>query len=249
MKSIPRQLRRLDTGNAESELRALIRASSFGSPEARADYERAPQQLRQAIRDRVLRTLRYEAPVHRTILAVDIEQSTTRTNRAKARLREVLYDLLEGALCRSGIPAEHRDPLLDRGDGVLALVRPADQVPKTLLLNSFFPALSRLLATHNGDRPLHRFRLRAAMHCGEVLYDPHGPFGEAVDLTCRLLDAPQLKSALAHTTEPLVLAVSNDLYWSVVRHQYGGIDRADYQPKVEVELAGQRHQGFVAVPG
>src|SRR4051794_15240042 len=57
------------------------------------------------------------SPVYRTIVAVDIEGSTARTDVAKARLRAVLYDLLEAALYACGIAEKHRDPLVDRGDG------------------------------------------------------------------------------------------------------------------------------------
>jgi hypothetical protein len=59
-------------------------------------------------------------PVHRTLFVVDIENSTARADPVKARLRRVLYRLLDEALRRSGISPRDRDRPVDRGE----LVRP-----------------------------------------------------------------------------------------------------------------------------
>src|SRR5690349_3164400 len=88
------------------------------------------------------------APVHRTIVAVDIEASTARTDVAKARLRTVMYDLLETALLECGIDEAHRDPPNDRGDGAFVLIHPVDQAPKPLLLSTFIPVLADMLAEY-----------------------------------------------------------------------------------------------------
>jgi class 3 adenylate cyclase len=187
-------------------------------------------------------------PLHRSILAVDIEGSTTRANPVKAALREVMYDLVERAMRENGIGAQYCDPLVDRGDGILALIHPVDQVPKTALLNAFVPALSQLLADHNGLRPDHRIRLRAAVHAGEVHYDRMGPFGEAIDITCRLLDAPEVKVTLRRTAAPLVLVVSDDIYRSVIRHGYHGLDDQAFEPLVRLRIHGYPQCGWVRVP-
>ncbi|HLH58377.1 MAG TPA: hypothetical protein VKV33_04410, partial [Streptosporangiaceae bacterium] len=85
-------------------------------------------------------------PVHRSILAVDIEKSTAalRTNPIKEELRQEVYSMLETSMSMAGISARHCDPFTDRGDGVLALVHPVDDVPKTLLLNPLVPVLVQL---------------------------------------------------------------------------------------------------------
>src|SRR5262245_32651854 len=119
-------------------------------------------------------------PLHRAIVVVDIEGSTTRTNPARAQLREILFDLLDEAFRAGGIAGEFRDPFVDRGDGALCLVRPVDEAPKTVLLADVVPALAELLARHNADRPDAAFQLRVALHAGEVHYDLHGPYGEDV---------------------------------------------------------------------
>jgi class 3 adenylate cyclase len=188
-------------------------------------------------------------PRYRTILALDIEGSTARTNSAKAWLRTVMYELLEAALHEAGIAERHRDRLVDRGDGVLVLIHPVDDVPKTALLNSVVPALTRLLREHDSANPDRRFRLRAVVHAGEVHYDQRGCFGEALDIAFRLLDAPAVKHRLERTTAPIVLVVSDDIYRCVVRHGYDGIDDHGFEPIVNVTVADTRHRGWVQVPG
>jgi hypothetical protein len=185
--------------------------------------------------------------LHRAILVVDIEGSTTRTDPARGRLRQAMYNLVRQALRDSGIAEGHHDPLIDRGDGLLVLIRPVDQVPKTLLINKLISTLRRLLAAHNRNRPEHWFRLRAGLHAGEIHYDDYAPFGEAIDLTCRLADAPALKATLARTAAPLILAVSDDIYRSIVRHGYDGIDPRAFRPLVRLELGGQTRHGWVQV--
>jgi class 3 adenylate cyclase len=187
-------------------------------------------------------------PRHRAIVAVDIEGSTTRTNMARAQLRNTMYDLLEEALMLAGISEQYRD-LVDRGDGVLVLIRPVDDLPKTTLLNTVIPALSDLLSRLETERPEHSFRMRAAMHAGEVHYDKRGIYGEDIDITCRLLDAPEVKVKLKVANAPLVLVVSDHIYASLIRHGYDGIDSSTFEPIVQFQMGKLRRHGWVQVPG
>ncbi|ONI89879.1 hypothetical protein ALI144C_04100 [Actinosynnema sp. ALI-1.44] len=187
-------------------------------------------------------------PRHRTIFAVDIEGSTTRTNWERALLRKVMYELIEEALRRGGIGEQHRD-VIDRGDGAFILIHPVDQAPKTVLLTMVVPTLAELLGEYDPEQPDHRFRLRAAVHAGEVHNDGRGWYGEDLDVTARLVDAPVLKRTLRQTTAPLVLVVSEDIYESVVRHGYVGIDDTEYEPTVRIRVGGRRRRGWVRIPG
>lgn len=186
-------------------------------------------------------------PRQRTILAVDIEGSTERNNSARAQLRDDMYELLEQALLKSGITEDLREPFLDRGDGAIALIHPADTVPKTLLLNTFIPMLSEQLAVHGMTS--NKFRLRAAVHSGHVHSDRRGMFGEDLDVTVRLLDSPELKARLRRTSAPLVLVVSDHIYRSVIRHGYDGIDERTFEPLVHLRIGGLSYQGWVQIPG
>jgi class 3 adenylate cyclase len=187
-------------------------------------------------------------PRHRSILAVDIEGSTARTNTAKAGLRAAMYALLEESMVVSGIGELYRDPLVDRGDGILALIHPVDDVPKTLLLSMVIPTLGELLVEHAARNPDQHLRLRAVVHAGEVHYDGRGCFGEALDVAFRLLDAPEVKEVLRRSVGPLLLVASDQIYRSVIRHGYDGIDERAFVEVAHVEVAGQRHCGWVRVP-
>jgi hypothetical protein len=188
-------------------------------------------------------------PCYRTVFGVDVESSTTRTNIAKARMRDAMYDLVVEAFTRDGITPDEYDPLLDTGDGLVALVRPVDRVPKTLLLRSVVPALGRLLDEHNARCHTRPLRLRAVLHAGDVLYDTRAPFGETLDVAFRLLNSPVTKRALRRTSAPLVLAVSDDIYQSVVRHHYDGIDPLAFTAFVTRRNADVWESGWLHVPG
>jgi class 3 adenylate cyclase len=170
----------------------------------------------------------------------------------KAELRNKIYELFDEALSSAGIRASHRDPFIDRGDGLLALIHPVEQAPKAILLNHAIPALNRLLADRNASLPRigqsqRQLRVRVVMHAGEVHYDANGCFGEALDIAFRLLDAIPVKKALRVTSEPLTLVVSGDIYRSVVRHGHGGIDSNAFQKAVRVQIAGYRFPGWINI--
>jgi hypothetical protein len=192
-------------------------------------------------------------PRYRAIVALDIERSTTRPNPIKGELRNKTYEMFDVALRTAGIDKRHRDRFVDRGDGILALIRPVDQAPKALLLNRVVPVLNRLLTEYNAgltrhSQPQRQLRIRVVMHAGEVHYDANGCFGEDLDVAFRLLDAARVKRALRETADPLVLVISGDIYSSVVRHGYDGIDRQTFHPLVRVEVAGKRYPGWIHIP-
>ena len=191
-------------------------------------------------------------PVHRSILAVDIEGSTRRTNPVKEELREEVYRLVVEALFVAGIGSEHYDPFTDRGDGILVLLRPADELPKPLLLSRLIPILASLLLAHNSDiSPADQprvLRLRAVIHAGEVHYDEKGPFGEDLDVAFRLLEAPRFKTHLKNATVPLALVASDYIYQTIIRHGYDGIVEDEFLPLVTVNVGFQRRKGWVQLP-
>ena len=155
--------------------------------------------------------------------------------------------MFDTALRSAGIQSRHRDRFVDWGDGVLALIHPVDQAPKAVLLGRVVPVLSQLLADYNLSRP-QQLRVRVVMHAGEVSYDANGCFGEALDVAFRLLDAAKVKKALKAAVSPLLLVISDEIYRTVVRHGYGGIDRHAFRRLVRVQIAGNRYPGWIHAP-
>ena len=138
------------------------------------------------------------APRRRVIVALDIENSTSRPDPVKAELRIMLYELFDAALRAAGVTARRRDRFTDRGDGLLALIDPADQA---LLIGAVIPVFSQLLATYNSSLPHpasadRQLRVRVVLRAGNIHDDDNGYFGEALDAAFRLLDTPRAKAAL-----------------------------------------------------
>jgi len=186
-------------------------------------------------------------PKYRSIFAIDLEGSTTRTNLVKGEVRRLMYDLLERSLEAVPIATDHLEPLTDRGDGVLVLIRPHDDVPKTVLLDRLIPLLTALLNEHNtAADPELRMRLRTVVHAGEVHDDSRGFYGEAIDVAIRLLDSTAVKAALRKAVSPLVLVVSEEIYFGIVAHGY--VDGEKYRPLVRVRVTNKQHRGWVCTP-
>lgn len=187
-------------------------------------------------------------PCQRIILAVGMASPRACSNLVRAQLRRAMYDLVEQALVYSGVTIDLRDRYVDRGDGLMVLIRPVDRIPKTWLLTRFAPNLCDLLEQHNTGQycPL---QLRAAIHSGDVTYDEAGWFGEDIDIAVELLDAPALKVRLLQTRASFVLGVSDQIHRSVIRHGYDGIDERAFESFVQSEVAGLEYRGWVHVPG
>jgi hypothetical protein len=188
-------------------------------------------------------------PVPRSILTVDVEGSTLRTNPMKGELRRIMYALLYRALRAIGIDHEHLENPVDRGDGVMLLFRPDDDVPKTLLLGQLIPKLAALLVEHNATvgQPDLRLRLRVVFHAGEVHDDGWGFYGEDIDVACRLLDSPSVKQALKDAaSSALVLVVSEEIRAAIVRHGY--VDVGPQVRSVSVRVAERQRRGWVHIP-
>ena len=196
------------------------------------------------IRNQPLRPFR-----RRVIVALDIEGSTSRPDPVKAELRTMLYELFDAALRSAGVSARRRDQFTDRGDGLLALIDPADQA---LLFNLVIPVFGRLLAGYNaglqdpGGRD-RRLRVRVVMHTGNVHDDDNGCFGEALDIAFRLLDAPRVKTALKVAQGPALLVVSGDVH-SLVASCCRGVTGHRASRLVTVQVAGHEHQGWIHIP-
>lgn len=173
---------------------------------------------------------------HCTIVVVDVEGfgRYNRTNPNKVRIRRGMYRAVERAFDAADVPwsACRR---VDLGDGVLVLA-PA-RIPKTLFVDLLLGALAVELTAHNGIHPPpERIRLRLALHAGEVSYDEHGPSGSSILHAQHLLDAFELKRALAATKAVLAVIASDWVFDEVVRHS----ERSSAEAYEPVDTAGGR---------
>jgi class 3 adenylate cyclase len=244
-------MRTLHVMSQESQLRKAREVLDFFGPVAR--------QLSMGTIGSELETLAFAAlqrarPMrpsrYRTIIALDIENSTSRPDPVKAELRTMLFELFDAALHSAGIYPHYRDQFIDRGDGLLALIRPVNQAPKALVVNRVIPEFGRLLSAYNASlrprsSPQLQMRVRVALHAGEVHYDPNGCYGGALDIACRLLDAPALKRAFRTAPGPLILIVSGDIYRTVVRHGSDQIDEGTFRRLMAKQIASTQCAGWI----
>ena len=186
------------------------------------------------------------AAVHRTILVVDVAGfgDLRRTNQHQQIIRQALYELLAAAFDRSGVPWPECDHE-DRGDGILVLI-PATTA-KSALVESLPAELLSALRAHNAGHPAEeQIRLRLALHAGEISYDGHGVLGRAVNLPFRLLEAPELKTALARTAGPLAMIVSAWFFDEVVWHSPVA-DRGRYR-EIRVDVKETDATAWIYLP-
>ncbi|MBV9012621.1 MAG: tetratricopeptide repeat protein [Pseudonocardiales bacterium] len=187
-------------------------------------------------------------PTYRTIFAVDVVAFTRpdRNNLTQLAIRRVMYRVLRDAFELAGVP--WRGCVCeDRGDGALIFV-PGD-VSKAVVLGTMINALTELVKAHNNVAPPPTgFRLRTAVHAGEVHRDRHGFAGVDVNLVCRLLDAPVFREAMDRSGFDVGVIISEYIYESVVLQRYMDINPASYR-HVDVAVKRTKTRGWLRLVG
>lgn len=163
------------------------------------------------------------------MIIIDIEQFGRRKNPDQHWLRRQMYDVLESAAERAGIPWSQCH-LADRGDGVIILIPAAAAVSKEEVTEGFIRELTTELATYAGrSRETVAMRMRVALHAGDVVRDEHGWVGAELNTACRLVDLPALRDALRQAPHArLALIVSDMWFKTVVSHDPGAVDHRTY---------------------
>jgi hypothetical protein len=184
-------------------------------------------------------------PMQRSVVVLDVESSSERSNPEIGKLRSAMYRVLDEAVQRAGLAGHDIDiDIEDRGDGALIVV---DAGP-LVLLDPFAEHLIAVLQEENAAvEAVSWLRLRVALHSGLVHRDAHGWSGDTINATFAICDAPAVKATLQRADRAqLVLVVSDLLYKQVVRHRYGSINPATYG-NVDVQRIGE--PAWVRVPG
>jgi hypothetical protein len=183
-------------------------------------------------------------PVHRTIFAVDVQGygAEKRTTPDLLALKAGLYQALKMAVRESGV-RWRKLRCEGTGDGFF-LLAPAS-VPKSVFVERVPHVLARQIRAYNaGHREQARMRVRAALHAGEVVLDARGATSPAITKTFRLLDAAELKTALAASRGELALITSDWCYAEVVRHS---AEAETYRP-CRVQVKETSESAWFALP-
>lgn len=186
-------------------------------------------------------------PSYHGMLAVDIKgfNDPRRDHEIRRSLRVAMYELLAGALNRSGLPWDacyHED----RGDGVLVIAPTG--VPAVMLLYPVAEHLRAGVRRHNRFHvELAQIRLRTAVHAGEVCFDHHGVSGGAVTHLFRMLEASTFKQALDVSAADFALVTSNTIFTEVILPGTSLIDPDMYAP-VHIKCKETSARAWIYLP-
>ena len=184
-------------------------------------------------------------PVPMTILVVDAESFSLLRNPEQLAARRLLYTVLSESFESAGVPWRHCRHE-DRGDGAVVLIPP--EIPKPVVVRGLLAGFGDHLAEVARRQGLPPLRIRAALHAGEVHFDPHGIAGSDVNLTFRLAECPELKQALRLSRTGFAVILSDALYRSTVLHRYDGLDPARFF-QVQVRVKEADAIGWLSTPG
>jgi hypothetical protein len=178
---------------------------------------------------------------------VDLENYSGRNNLRQLEAQGGLNRIMKHAALHAGLDRSCWS-IQPQGDGELDILPQETEEPR--VIGDFVAALDGHLAVYNRDRvPEARLRLRVAMDHGIVHFGDIGYPGATVVRAARMLDSPQLKSALAGAPDAnLALIVSGELFDQVVRHGYPGLRPEEYAA-ADIEVKGLRCHGWIRIPG
>jgi hypothetical protein len=188
-----------------------------------------------------------ERPVRRLVVMVDLENYSGRDNLRQLEAQRGLVHVMTHAALHAGLDRSCWD-IQPQGDGELDILPQETEEPR--VVGDFIAALDGHLTVYNRDLiPGARLRLRVAMDHGIVHFGHNGYPGATVVRTARMLDSPELRSALAAASGAnLALMVSGELFDQVVRHGYPGVRPEEYAA-ADIEVKGLRCRGWIRVPG
>jgi hypothetical protein len=182
------------------------------------------------------------------MLAFDVVGFTRpdRDQEVRRHIHKMLYEMLGEALEESGI-SQDRCYYTGRGDGPLLLVPP--DIPAHRIINPFPGRLSESIRVYNKmSCPAAQIQVRAAAHLGIVYHDKHDLVSDDINLLFRMLDAKPLRADLERTGAGLALAISADMYDSLVRRQPALVGPGPFR-HVRTRVKGTGINAWIHVPG
>ena len=188
------------------------------------------------------------AGTRKLCVAYDVEGYSDRGTRREYATQQRLSDTLRFAFEEAGaLPGSPE--VQEQGDGGIAFLPTGGAVDEPRLIVGLLNALHTRLTELNQDLVKEaQIRLRIALHEGVVHRAAHGFVGPAVVEACRLRDADAVRSALAGSDVPMVVAVADGLYHDVLAHGYHGLPGAAFIP-VDVRVKSYTGKVWIYLPG
>jgi CHAT domain-containing protein len=188
------------------------------------------------------------AGIRKLCVAYDVEGYSGRGTRREYNVQQRLSETLNIAFSEAGaLPG--RPEVQEQGDGGIAFLPTGGAVDEPRLIVGLLNALRTRLTEVNEELVKEaQVRLRVALQEGVVHRAAHGYVGPAVVEVCRLRDAPAVRSALAGSEAPMVVAVADGLYHDVLAHGYHGLPGAAFTP-VDVQVKSYTGKAWIYLPG
>ena len=155
-----------------------------------------------------------------TVVLVDVAGSASRDGRGQRRMRDDLYGLMTEVTEENGVDIDSL-PLRDTGDG-LRLIIPLDVMTPTRVVGVFIPGLAAGLREHRRrSSESARIRIRVCFDSGLVAAHRHGWTGEPLVRAARLIDAQQVRDALAAEPDADLVVVISEPMHELLRNRFG----------------------------
>jgi hypothetical protein len=179
-------------------------------------------------------------------LGVDARGYGSATDRVQAHWQQALLESLDLSASRAGLdrPQWKRQA---KGDEELALL--PDDGTEPVVVDDFVHELDGVLTRYNQANPVHRLRLRLALHHGVAYPGANGMPGQAVVLMSRLLNSRPIHEALDAVPEAnLAVIISQRIYEDVVVQEHTSLTAKDFR-RVKVVEKELDTEAWLRVPG
>ncbi len=181
-----------------------------------------------------------------SLIAMDIERYSSRSNLRQRLLRQELHKVLNSTLETLGLSFEST-PKSDRADGYLLAI--PTTTPRIAIAQYFVEGLRAALIQQAGPQEV-QMRLRVALHSGEVDPDGGALVGSEANYACNLVELPTLRKVLAASTQAsIALAASDYWYRSVVAANRETLKASEYGQLQFRDKCGQLDRAWLHVSG
>lgn len=199
-----------------------------------------------------------DLPPYRAVLVVDAMDFSDLGSRLQQEIARVLPEVLEEAASRAGLHHVWTERRLPKGtgDGYIFAASP-EKLPH--LIDPYLNTLQDVLAERDGefariDRTL-RLRLRVSIHVGPLpdpdgVDDPIAGIGTPMNEVHRLIEAAQLKQALANSSPDITFVaaiVSARAFEDAVRARFTGLHPDQFTP-ITASAKKYAQQAYLYVP-
>jgi hypothetical protein len=185
--------------------------------------------------------------VYCSVVLLDVANSASRDHRGQLRMRDDLYEIMAEVTDDDGIDIESLQPD-DTGDG-MRLIIPSEVMRPARVVDTFVTGLAAVLREHHQQSSEKaRIRMRACFDSGFVSEHRRGWTGEPLVRAARLIDANQVREALATDPGAHLVTVLSEPAYDVRRSRFTVIPPDCFQ-RIRVRVKEFDGTAWLLAPG